>query len=573
MRLSRIDAKALRRHGRPSAYRLLNEGVAAPMAKLGKAARVRRHGPRRLLHLLFVTSVLPGIMQAFPAYARFRRLLAFLEERRGMNEQIERWRRRRPEVLATGRQGYCRPPEALGLHLERLAEPDRSPDAQGEIVIADIDQDGFLLSRAGPLEDAATISSEGFMPRRRFDLKVVVREGVLAVRKDFKGSKYAFVRELAALHDLALAGCNVPAVLDFDVDRLTLTVSYVVGGVLREELAKRGAVLRDRDVRPRARGPRSRRRERQKIAQGRRLLDTVVDDVGFADRVFAELRKAHAAGYVLHDFKYGNIIIERDSGAPYLIDFEAARSYPSVTTLTKRFLRDQDYTKFNLHFGADALTHERARRLMKRTNRQSRGEFYAPVYVEGGLRFGAIWNVDVGYGRWHYLLERNLPPLDGRRVLDLGANNGFNALQMLRRGARQVVTVEMDERAITQAMFLKRLFEWADNVDYDLTCVHDDMDNVPFLDLGRFDLVTGLCSIYYLEDGNIAKLVRFISGITSIFILECNTDRRIERADPQTFEKASVGYTVTTLRDNGFPDVTVIAPTGYSRPLVIGRSG
>ena len=37
-----------------------------------------------------------------------------------------------------------------------------------------------------------------------------------------------------------------------------------------------------------------------------------------------------------------------------------------------------------------------------------------------------------GEGRWRYILEHNLPPQDGRRVLDLGANNVFNALMMLR---------------------------------------------------------------------------------------------------------------------------------------------
>jgi SAM-dependent methyltransferase len=320
------------------------------------------------------------------------------------------------------------------------------------------------------------------------------------------------------------------------------------------------------------RGRRSRRLERQRIAEGRWRLDTVVD-AGFVDRFFGELRKAHAAGYVLHDIKYGNVVIERDSEAPYLIDFDAACSYPSLTSLTRRFLRDLDYRKFNLHFGADALTHERVRRLRRRGGKGGVGKFYAPVYVEGGLRFGAIWNLDIGHGRWHYILERGLPPLEGKRVLDLGANNGFNSLQMLRRGARQVVGVEMDERAVAQAQFVKRLFEWADNTDYDLTFLHEDMSNVPVLELGRFDLVTALCSIYYLDDGQIAKLVQYISQITTTFVWECNTDRLIERADPHTFEKASLDYATITLRDNGFPAVTVIAPPGYSRPLVIGRNG
>jgi serine/threonine protein kinase len=516
--------------------------------------------------------VVPGIMRGLPAYARLRRYLTSFQERRGLDLKLDVWQGRRDEVLATGRQGYRRPPAALGILWQDLGAPHQELDHHSDLVIADIDQDGFLLSRVGDLRGAPTVAPERFLPRRRFDLQVVVRDGVLAVRKDFKGDRGAFVRELTALHELAQAGCNVPAVLDFDVDGLVLTVSYVVGAVLREELARRGALLRDRDVRHRGLlGPTSRLREHQRIARGRELLDTAVGP-DFAARYFAQLRKVHAAGYVLHDIKYGNVVIEQDSGAPYLIDFDAARTYPSVGYLTRRFLRDQDYRKFNRHFAADELTHERVRRLMKRRHRGDLGEFYAPVYIPGGLRFGAIWNVDVGNGRWHYLLEHSLPPLGGKRVLDLGANNGFNALQMLRSGARQAVAVEMDQRVIPQARFLKRLYEWADNTDYDLLWVHDDMGNVPVLELGRFDLVTALCSIYYLEDDQIAKLVRFLSRITDTMALECNTDLQIERTDPHTYEKASVAYAVNVLKRNGFSGVDVIAPSGYSRPLVIGRN-
>ena len=35
--------------------------------------------------------------------------------------------------------------------------------------------------------------------------------------------------------------------LDIDFENLALTFSYILGPVLREELAKRGAALRDRD--------------------------------------------------------------------------------------------------------------------------------------------------------------------------------------------------------------------------------------------------------------------------------------------------------------------------------------
>lgn len=508
-----------------------------PAATAASSERAESPGPGSRLADLAATGVLPGVMRAFPLYVRLLRRLALREERRNVDDRLEHWRGRREEVLETGRRGYRRPLEALGL----------GPEAGGDVLIADIDQDGFLLSRTGPLDGAPTVTPGGFMPRQRFAVQVVGRDGVLAVRKDFRGDRAAFVRELSALHELAAAGCNVPAVLDFDVDALTLTVSYVVGAVLREELARRGAVLRDRDV-DRSSSRRSRRGERNRVVEARRLLGTVVD-AGFADRLFAELRKAHAAGYVLHDIKYGNIMIERDTGAPFLIDFDAAQRYPSVTPLTRRFLRDLDYARFNLHFDADALTHDRVRRLARRTPLAS------PVHLEGGLRFAGTCDVQAGYDRWRHVLEEHLAPLRAAQVLDLTADDGSNAVRMLHRGAARAVVVAADERTVEQTLFVRRLFEWADNDTYDLTCIRDDLRNVPRLGLGRFDLVTAFGSLDHLDPSEVAELVRRVSRIAPAMVVE--HDRRLDA--------------VATLRANGFAEVTGVAPNGSGRSLAIAR--
>jgi hypothetical protein len=97
------------------------------------------------------------------------------------------------------------------------------------------------------------------------------------------------------------------------------------------------------------------------------------------------------------------------------------------------------------------------------------------------------------------------------------------------------------------------------------------MTAAPTFELGTFDFVTALCSIYYLEDDDIASVIRYVSSISDTFVLQCNLDRRIARSDPRTFEKASLEYAEKVLAANGFPSLTTIAPPGYSRPLVIGR--
>lgn len=528
----------------------------------------RRQGLGGCLHLIYIGVLEPLLMKPFPLYVKARRLA--LERRRGRtaDARLAQWRSRLEEVVATK---VAAPGTDTIFDSDGLTRLRRTRADAGEIILADIDQDGFLRSRVGALHDVPTVSPDRFAPRLRFDLTVVDLDGVLGVKKHFKGDVPAFLAELAAGHDLRKAGCRVPAILDVDFQELTITLEYVPGPVLREELARHGAILRDRDVavHPSYRRLAPRKQRAKRIEEGRAALGHVLDAEA-VERVFAELKKVHAAGYVLHDVKFGNVIIEPSSGEPYLIDFDRARAYPELSRLAFRFLRDCDYEKFNAHFGTEKIAYPRARQWSKR-RAQRLGRFYAPMYIEGGLRFGEIWNTDVGYGRWRYILRDNLPSLTGARVLDLGANDGFNPIQMMRLGAREVVAVEINAEAIERGALVKELFEWADNRSYALTYVRDSMARLPDLDIGGFDLVTALCSIYYLDDDEIATVVSHVSTISDTLVLQCNTDRHIHRFDPRTYEKASVEYALGALRRNGFPLTRVVAPRGYSRPLVFGR--
>jgi serine/threonine protein kinase len=539
-------------------------------SKLGKAFGIaRRHGFRGFLHLLHVCLLEPMLMKPFPLYVQARRLALERRRRRTAEACLAQLNSRREGVLAVTKV------TAPGTHTlvdsDRLDRLRRSAGVPREIVLADIDQDGFLRSRVGALQEVPTVPPDRFAPRVRFDLTVVDLDGVLGVKKHFKGDVQAFLAELTAGHDLRMAGCRVPAILEVDFQEVTITFEYVPGPVLREELAQHGAILRDRDVaiHPSYRRLSPRKQRAKRIEEGKAALGRVLE-ADVVELLFAELRKIHAAGYVLHDIKFGNVILESPSGEPYFIDFDRARSYPELSRLAFRFLRDRDYEKFNAHFGTEKLTNRRARKWGRRPA-QRLGRLYAPIYIEGGLRFGKIWRTDVGYGRWRYILRDNLPSLAGARVLDLGANNGFNAIQMMRLGAREVIAVENNDEAIAQGGLVKELFEWADNRSYPLSYVRDSMARLPHLDLGTFDLVTALCSIYYLDDEEIALVVGHVSTIADTLVLQCNTNRRIHRFDPRTYERASVEYALDALQRNGFPVTRIVAPIGYSRPLVIGR--
>ncbi|HUW18219.1 MAG TPA: DUF1698 domain-containing protein [Sedimentisphaerales bacterium] len=528
-----------------------------------------RNGVVHSLYVFHVYFVLPFLVKILPIYAKsYCKLQKLMQLCWRAEREMRYWRLHREELLETGRKGYRAKIDELGLDPKTLRSLREASQNEKSVVIAEIDQDGFFLSHWGMIPNVPLISEKDFMARNRFTLEVVAIDEYVGVQKHYKEDKLAFLYEIRALHQLGLAGCNVPAIIDVDFDNLTLTVSYILGRVLREELAKRGAILRDRDVDDSrdfmSLDPKTRWLKR--VQEGKRVLHRAVDPQ-FVEALFAELAKIHRCSFIYNDVKYGNVIIEKRTGKPFLVDFEYARYYPKLGEFVLRVLRDQDVEQFNLHFNTEKLTYKIITEKIKGVKRD---QVYAPVYFGFGLRMGSIWSVDAGYGRWHYILKHNLPELSGKRILDLGANNAYNGIQLLRSGASEVIGFELDGKYIAQGNFVQAVFEWSDNRQYNFKYIQADMRRVQAMILGEFDIVMALCSIYYLDDDSIARLVRHISTITDFFVLQCNTEMNIGRSDPHVYDKASVEYNLAVVKRNGFPITRVIAPFGYSRPLVIG---
>lgn len=525
------------------------------------------------VRLTYMCFILPTIMKFLPIYLELYKRVKALKQKYLMDKELRHLQAAKEELLKLGENGYRLKIEDLGLNQEKLKLLKEMEERSQEVGIAEIDQDGFLLSHFGPIRNAPTISKKQFFVRKRFNLKIVAINGYVGVKKDYLGNKLSFLSEIKALHSLGIAGCNVPAILEVDFDNLTLTFSYILGPVLREELAKRGALLRDRNVdnNPNYMSLDPKQRWLKRIEEGKRVLYGVID-TGFVEMLFAELNKVHESRFILNDIKYGNIIIEKRSGKPYLIDFDFARDYSKLQKNWFRILRDQDIENFNLHFNSEKLTYRSIKERIRDKNIPAINDCYAPVYFGAGLRIGGpLWDADTGYGRWHFILKNNLPSLSGKRILDLGTNNAFNSIQMLRHGAREVIGIESESKYIGQGNFVKAAFEWADNTRYNFKYIQADMKALPTMNLGEFDMVIALCSLYYLDDDSIFNLIRHISTITDIFVLECNMEKNMNRKHSYTYRKASVEYAVKSLRCNGFTVARVIAPPKYSRPLVIGR--
>jgi len=518
--------------------------------------------PKDLLWFTYVIGIAWWAHRAATPMHQLRRWQARRRRRRDLNRRI-RLLRNRIANGCWGKHGDHVALAELSPKLDQICSPLRR--ANEEIVLANIDQDGFVQPHFAEFWGVPCVDADAFLPRHRLELCIVDRDGWIGVRKNYCGDKLAFANELEAALDLSESCSHVPAILGVDFERLYITFSYVNGVVAREALAQAGAPMRDRDVRL---GPPGlvRRIERERHAAGRRLINQVFDRETIGS-VGDALLSVHRAGYTLEDIKYGNVIIGAGTSKPYLIDYERALSLRDFSRATATYLRDRDAEKLNALFGTNLLTARELRRVRVLPG----GEVYSPLYAGAGLWWGPIWNPDLGELRWRHMLANHVPVPNGGRVLDLGANNGFNALQMLRAGAKEVIGVEIDGCSIEQGLFLKRIFEWVDNTRYRFSYVQGSHADVGSMHLGRFDLVTAFCTLYYLSVEAMAKTVSEIAQLSDTLALQCNNDRSIQRSDPETFEKASLLFNIDLLRKNGFPNVAVIEKRGSKRPLVIAR--
>ena len=267
-------------------------------------------------------------------------------------KKIRYWRQNKEMLLSLADKGYKTKVQQLGLDLEKVRPSENARQQSHRIELGEIDQDGFLLSKVGAISNVPSVSKKQFLKRKRFHLQAVVIDGYVCIEKHYKGNKSSFVNEIEAHYHLGRAGCNIPVIMDADFDNLILTFSYISGPVLREELAKRGAVVRDRDIEENPGLTRFGKRKRaiKRIPECRRVLSSVIDSQ-FIELIFAELNKIHKARFIWNDIKYGNIIIEERSGKPYLIDFDWALRFEELGKKAFRILSGRDIEKFNKCFG------------------------------------------------------------------------------------------------------------------------------------------------------------------------------------------------------------------------------
>jgi hypothetical protein len=259
-----------------------------------------------------------------------------------------RWRKRR-DLLIPSSIPIEAALERIHFNEEQIGEVRKRLRTTTIVVLADIDRDSAFRSTIGPLPGVRTVTTD-FGPRRRTRLHLVATADYVGIRKCYE-NRWRFVCELQARHALKGVSCRVPAIVDVDFNDLTITSAYVPGPNLDEALAEESAVVLDRDVEAHLpfRNLSGRALWLARLLEGKRVLDrTVTPD--FSMRVRTEIQKMHRARVIWGDVKYGNIIIEEETGLPWLVDFDYGGYFPHLPAATFRALCDEEIALYNLHF-------------------------------------------------------------------------------------------------------------------------------------------------------------------------------------------------------------------------------
>jgi len=75
--------------------------------------------------------------------------------------------------------------------------------------------------------------------------------------------------------------------------------------------------------------------------------------------------------------------------------------------------------------------------------------------------------------------------------------------------------------------------------------------------------VTAFCSLYYLPEDDMARIITKAAAMDAVLVLQAN----------EAIENDLPGKTLDLhrlMRENGYPDIAVHTPEGFARPLLVG---
>ena len=135
---------------------------------------------------------------------------------------------------------------------------------------------------------------------------------------------------------------------------------------------------------------------------------------------------------------------------------------------------------------------------------------------------------------------------------------------MLRAGARQVVAIEYSPAIADFARLNARILAWRDIRSYDIDILTGDMRLFLTRDLGTFDVVTAFCSLYYLPEDDMARIIRKAAAMNAVLVLQAN--EAVDNLPARTLDLHRL------MTENGYQEIVVHTPPGFARPLLVGTT-
>lgn len=204
------------------------------------------------------------------------------------------------------------------------------------------------------------------------------------------------------------------------------------------------------------------------------------------------------------------------------------------------------------------------------------GPWFHQIELEDGIRTRDIdpcpgpQPVDHPLPRWEKVMNALPEDLSGKRVLDLGCSDGFFSLEMARRGASEIVSLDAAGKAIARLDWLTGYF----GIDTIKPRVADIYD-LP-TDLGSFDFVFMFALLYHLKEPLLG--LEIVSSLADELYIESiaindeeNSHLRLQLPREGVHQIPKWFPTTRCLKDMlrwvGFENIEELAPPEDDRPI------
>jgi tRNA (mo5U34)-methyltransferase len=127
-----------------------------------------------------------------------------------------------------------------------------------------------------------------------------------------------------------------------------------------------------------------------------------------------------------------------------------------------------------------------------RTQIDALGDWFHNIDLNGERTAPGHFLGDYPQVKWKRISSAIPAELNGASVLDVGCNAGFYCVEMKKRGAGRVLGVDLDERYLAQAGFVRDTLNL--DIEFQKMCVYD-VDQIA----GQFDYVLFMGVFYHLR--------------------------------------------------------------------------